>query len=99
MNGRFKEAEEGKIYLEEDDPAAVGLLIGWLYRGIIPGVKKASPFAAKSMSAGRMFKECVNTQPAYVPKTDTLVGYVPTNQPDGKFCLADIPAVVLSARQ
>jgi hypothetical protein len=28
LNGNFKEAEENKIHLEEDDPAAIGLMIG-----------------------------------------------------------------------
>lgn len=37
LNGGFKEAEESSIHLEEDDPAAIALLIGWLYRGVIPG--------------------------------------------------------------
>jgi hypothetical protein len=28
LNGKFREAEENKIDLEEDDPAAIGLMIG-----------------------------------------------------------------------
>lgn len=36
FSGGFIEAEENKIYLEEDDPAAAELLIAFLYLGIIP---------------------------------------------------------------
>jgi hypothetical protein len=87
LNGRFKEAEEGKIHLEEDDPAAVELLIGWLYRGVIPGTgKKLSPFT-RSMSAGATFEGYVNTKPPVVPEGGTLLGFVPLNTPDCKFNL------------
>lgn len=36
LDGGFKEAEENKIHLEEEDPAAVELLTAFLYLGIIP---------------------------------------------------------------
>lgn len=36
LNGKFKEAEENSIYLEEESPAAFDLLVGWLYQGRIP---------------------------------------------------------------
>jgi hypothetical protein len=46
LNGKFREAEENTIHLKEDDPVAVGLLIAWLYRGVIPGsYNKINPFA------------------------------------------------------
>lgn len=37
FTGSFIEAEENSIHLKEEDPAAVALLVGCLYRGIIPG--------------------------------------------------------------
>jgi hypothetical protein len=36
FNGRFKEAEDGEMYMPEESPEVVGLFIVWLYRGIIP---------------------------------------------------------------
>lgn len=46
FNGNFKEAQENSIHLKEEDPAAVALMIGWVYRGVIPGTgKKISAFA------------------------------------------------------
>jgi hypothetical protein len=36
LNGKFKEAEENSIYLEEESTAAFDLLVGWLYQGRIP---------------------------------------------------------------
>jgi hypothetical protein len=36
FNGRFKEAEEGAIYLPEDSAEVIGLFIHWLYREKIP---------------------------------------------------------------
>jgi hypothetical protein len=46
FKGGFKEAEENSIHLREEDPAAVALMIGWVYRGVIPGMeRKISPFA------------------------------------------------------
>jgi hypothetical protein len=45
LNGGFKEAEENSIHLKEDDPAAVALLVAFLYRGVIPGTStKGSMF-------------------------------------------------------
>ncbi|RDW78230.1 hypothetical protein BP5796_06082 [Coleophoma crateriformis] len=35
LNGHFREAEENTIYLKEDDPAAIEILVGWLYTGSI----------------------------------------------------------------
>ncbi|RDW84922.1 hypothetical protein BP6252_02512 [Coleophoma cylindrospora] len=36
LNGPFREAEENTIYLKEDDPDAIGILVSWLYAGSIP---------------------------------------------------------------
>ena len=45
LNGGFMEADKGSIHLEEDDAASVALLVGFLYRGTIPGTdKKVGPF-------------------------------------------------------
>lgn len=74
LNGGFKEAEENKIHLEEDDPAAVGLLVGWLYRGVIPGTgRKPGPFSLY-MTGG--------VPPVYKPHAvppGTLRSFVPYN--------------------
>lgn len=49
LNGPFKEAEENSIHLKEDDPAAVALMIAYIYRGVIPGTeKKMNPFLKPS---------------------------------------------------
>ena len=46
LTGSFKEAEENSIHLKEEDPAAVALLVAWLYLGILPGSESlAAPFA------------------------------------------------------
>lgn len=42
--GSFMEAEENSIYLKEEDPAAVALLIAWLYHGIIPGTENLTNY-------------------------------------------------------
>lgn len=42
LNGGFREAGENSIHLEEDDPAAIALLVGWLYRGVIPAAATKS---------------------------------------------------------
>jgi hypothetical protein len=45
LNGGFKEADENSIHLAEDDPASIALLVGFLYRGTIPGTdKNLGPF-------------------------------------------------------
>jgi hypothetical protein len=38
LNGKFKEAEENSIHLEEESPATFDLLVGWLYQGRIPAI-------------------------------------------------------------
>jgi hypothetical protein len=54
FKGDFKEAHENSIHLKEEDPAAVALLIGFVYRGVIPGTeKKISPFAQPFISSSR----------------------------------------------
>lgn len=46
LNGSFKEAEDQAIDLPEETPAAVDLLVGWLYQDKIPTVRSAAgPFA------------------------------------------------------
>lgn len=40
LNGGFREAAENSIHLEEEDPASITLLVGFLYRGVIPGIDK-----------------------------------------------------------
>ena len=40
LNGSFKEAAEQSITFEELEPAAFALMIGWLYKGTIPGIEK-----------------------------------------------------------
>jgi hypothetical protein len=45
LNGGFKETRENSIHLVEDNPASVGLLVGYLYSGVVPGiVKQIEPF-------------------------------------------------------
>jgi hypothetical protein len=46
FNGSFKEADENSIHLKEEDPAALALLVGWLYgRGVITDTEKPTkPF-------------------------------------------------------
>ncbi|KAH8687457.1 hypothetical protein BGZ60DRAFT_8157 [Tricladium varicosporioides] len=79
LNGNFKEADENSITLEEEDPAAVGLLIGWLYRGIIPGTRqKISPFARRSSDAG--FQEYVAPPP--YPDNGTSLPFTPGTYSD-----------------
>ncbi|MCJ1435344.1 hypothetical protein MMC27_004716 [Xylographa pallens] len=34
FNGAFQEAQQDEIYLEGENPAAIELFIGWLYRGV-----------------------------------------------------------------
>jgi hypothetical protein len=54
FKGDFKEAHENSIHLKEEDPGAVALLIGFVYRGVIPGTeKKISPFAQPFISSSR----------------------------------------------
>ncbi|KAF4629010.1 hypothetical protein G7Y89_g9140 [Cudoniella acicularis] len=78
LNGNFKEAEENSIYMEEEDPAAVGLLVGWLYRGAIPGAGgKMSPFARRSSDDIQSF-----VSPPPFPETGTTSPYVPGQYPD-----------------
>lgn len=51
LNGNFKEATENAIHLEEMVPSAVGLMIGWIYRGALPGMEKnISPFIRSNTS-------------------------------------------------
>jgi len=69
LNGHFKEAEENSIYLKEDNPAAVTLLIGWIYRGVIPGTEsKISPFAKS------VFKSTTGHTKVEVPMAETING-------------------------
>jgi len=75
LNGRFKEAEENEIHLEEDDPTAIGLMVGWLYRGVIPGTgNKASPFTRAICTSNE------NNQwlgPPLFPQSGTSVPFTP----------------------
>jgi len=67
LNGGFREATENAIHLEELDPAAVGLMIGWIYRGVIPGMEKSiSPFTRPGTSNRKA--------PAFVPNSASING-------------------------
>ncbi|TAQ89871.1 hypothetical protein B7494_g1793 [Chlorociboria aeruginascens] len=74
LNGRFKEAEENCIHLEEDVPAAVALLIGWLYRGVIPGTEKPlSPFIRSNYPTSMEPVPISDTGTRIVPFHATLI--------------------------
>ncbi|KAH8590801.1 hypothetical protein B0O99DRAFT_282193 [Bisporella sp. PMI_857] len=77
LNGQFKEAAENTIHLEDVEPTAVALLIGWLYRGSIPGMdRKLSPF---TRSARTSLEESLPV-PNAISINGTLVGYTPLQE-------------------
>jgi hypothetical protein len=57
LNGGFREAQENSIYWEEDDLDTVALMVGFLYRGVIPsfdqqgsaGILNLRPLSQKSV--------------------------------------------------
>jgi hypothetical protein len=63
LTGSFMEAEENSIHLKEEDPAAVALLIGWLYLGVIPGTAKiVGPFGTSIFSSSQPIEIPVSEQ-------------------------------------
>ena len=77
--GSFIEAEENSIHLKEEDPAAVALLIGWLYHGVIPGTESfTNPFGPFTPT---MFS---STQPIEIPVSEmgSAFQFNPTPTPD-----------------
>ena len=48
LHGNSKEETKATLHLKKDDPAAISLLISWLYTGILPGSRKAK--AIKTIS-------------------------------------------------
>lgn len=68
------EAEENSIHLKEEDPAAVALLIGWLYRGVIPGTEKyMSPFIKSIFSFSETIQIPISEQGTLYPFTPTQI--------------------------
>jgi len=52
FNRNFKEASEGSIFLEEDDPEVVDLLVVWLYRGSLPRASEKVRYGDGGFSLG-----------------------------------------------
>lgn len=78
LAGSFIEAEENSIHLKEEDPAAVALLIGWLYHGAIPGTENlTNPFGPFVTS---MFS---SPQPTQIPISEmgTIYPFNPSPAP------------------
>ena len=82
--GASPEADEGVVTLEDDDPDAFRLLVGWLYQGHIPRVRPSKPGfseSPQSASPGRSLPAPPATQDQDVdmevtpeesdPKTDS----------------------------
>jgi hypothetical protein len=85
FKGDFKEAQENSIHLKEEDPVAVALLIGFIYRGVIPGTeKKISPFAQSYFPS--------STEKSAVPQAELIDGsqypFMPTSMTDPHNTLA-----------
>jgi len=74
LNGGFREAQENSIYWEEDDQDALVLMVGFLYRGVIPsfdrqgsaGILNLRPLSQKSVLIPR--------SPLILPRPDSTQG-------------------------
>ena len=59
--------------MEEDDPAAIALLVAWLYRGVIPGAKSESVYGSKPFPTSK--------KPLLLPPRGTEIKVEPYTEP------------------
>lgn len=82
FQGEYKEAKENSIHLEEEDPSAIALLVGWIYKGIIPGTeKKISPFSSSQVPLTTATK----VSPPLTSSQGTSFTFVPTSRMDSLY--------------